>query len=399
MFGYYLRKIGNGLISLFIFITILFFVAQVIIPHDFTTQFALSMNRGLREELQHQLGLDLPLWQQYLHWLGRLVSGGFGKSFYGYSISEMLKSVIPPTLLIFLLGTILAFLIGLWLGKVTAWKGRGIFTGVTTFSAIALYTSFPPWLAFLMFYLFVRKLGIFPPILHENPLRALFGNYVKEETITAAQIINTILLTLLASAVIVWGANILIHKVFRKKIHPILFFVLVVSLWVGSWFILGIDEIAIQIMRLAGVPLITYVFLSLGETMLITQTAMRDTLHEEYIQTARAKGLPEAVIRNKHAARNAIIPVLSRLLVSLPYLLTGIVIIEKAVQWPGMGSTLFMALYQQDMPVVLAVLLIVGFVSLIARFILEIISLALDPRLRDRTFLAQQEQNALQQRA
>ena len=80
------------------------------------------------------------------------------------------------------------------------------------------------------------------------------------------------------------------------------------------------------------------------------------------------------------------------------YLLTGIVIIENAVQWPGMGSLLFLSLYKQDMPVVMALLLIVGVISMIARFALDVISLVLDPRLRDRTFLIRQEQKALTRR-
>ncbi|MFQ5594839.1 MAG: ABC transporter permease subunit, partial [Anaerolineae bacterium] len=110
----------------------------------------------------------------------------------------------------------------------------------------------------------------------------------------------------------------------------------------------------------------------------------KDTLGEEYIRTARAKGLPERVVRDKHAARNAVIPVFSRLVVSLPYLLTGIVIIERAVNWPGMGETMLLALYNKDTPVVMGALLIIGAISAAARLVLDVVQLYIDPRMRDR---------------
>ncbi|HEY4666853.1 MAG TPA: ABC transporter permease subunit, partial [Anaerolineales bacterium] len=87
-------------------------------------------------------------------------------------------------------------------------------------------------------------------------------------------------------------------------------------------------------------------------------------------------------IRDRHAARNAILPVVSRLIISLPYLLTGIVIIEDVLEWPGLGTSLFNSLYQQDMPMVMAMFLMVGGFSLAARLLLEALLVVLDPRLR-----------------
>jgi len=398
MAGYYARKIVNNIISLFIFVTALFFIAQVMIPHDFTAQFVLMMNRVEREALREELGLNLPLWQQYLYWLGKLLRGDLGISFTGSPISEMLKSVIPPTLLIFLLGTVVAFLIGLWLGKLTAWKGPGLLSGAATFGAVALYTSFPPWLAFLMIYFFVRKFALFPPILRKKPLDVLTRQSMAIGGVSVYQVINRMLIALLLIVLVLWGVSKLVEKRRRKSVHPLLFVGLVLVLWVVSWYGMNLEEVVFEIVKMAFIPMVTYVLLSLGETMMITQTSMQDTMREEYVVTARAKGLSDSVVRDKHAVRNAIIPVLSRLVVSLPYLLTGIVIIENAVQWPGMGSLLFLSLYKQDMPVVMALLLIVGVISMIARFALDVISLVLDPRLRDRTFLIRQEQKALTRR-
>ena len=87
-------------------------------------------------------------------------------------------------------------------------------------------------------------------------------------------------------------------------------------------------------------------------------------------------------MRDKHAARNALLPVLSRLVISLPYLITGVIIIEDAVGWPGVGKTLWNAVYWQDMPLIMGIMLMVGIFSLLARMALDIITAFLDPRIR-----------------
>ena len=151
---------------------------------------------------------------------------------------------------------------------------------------------------------------------------------------------------------------------------------------VGSWYLLGFELPAFDIMKLAWIPLCTYILLTFGETMLIMQSSMEEVMKSEYISTARAKGLPDSVVRERHAARNALLPVISRLVISLPYLITGVVIIESSVDWPGMGTSMWNALYWQNMPVVMNTLLIVGVLSLIARLLLDIVTAYLDPRIR-----------------
>lgn len=111
--------------------------------------------------------------------------------------------------------------------------------------------------------------------------------------------------------------------------------------------------LAYNLMEVAWIPIVTYVLLSFGETMLIMQNSTSEVMGSEYIKTARAKGLPDANIRERHAARNALLPVMSRLMISLPYLITGIVIIESSVGWPGMGTNMWNALYWQNIPVVM----------------------------------------------
>jgi peptide/nickel transport system permease protein len=151
---------------------------------------------------------------------------------------------------------------------------------------------------------------------------------------------------------------------------------------VGIWYAQDIHLYAFDLLRSAALPLLTYVLLIFGETMVIMQSTMTEVMKEEYIKAARAKGLPERVVREKHAARNALLPVLSRLFISLPYLLAGIVIIEDSVNWPGMGTMMFTSLYWQDIPVVMGVLLMIGVLALIARLFLDVLTAYMDPRIR-----------------
>jgi peptide/nickel transport system permease protein len=142
------------------------------------------------------------------------------------------------------------------------------------------------------------------------------------------------------------------------------------------------EAMALDILRMSWLAILTYTVLSFGETMLIMQSSMTEVLKEEYVTTAHAKGLPASQVRERHAVRNALLPVLSRLVISMPYLITGVVIIESAVGWPGMGMAMWNALYWQNMPVVMVMVLFVGILSLAARLVLDVLIAYLDPRIR-----------------
>ena len=186
-------------------------------------------------------------------------------------------------------------------------------------------------------------------------------------------------------AVLVGGMALLNWQLVRRGgrgIPVILGIIFVGGLSFLIWQAWGCGPQAIDLVGIASIPLLTFILLTFGETMLIMRTSLREQHNQEYVTVARAKGLPESTVRDKHASRNAILPVVSRLIISLPFLLTGIAIIEDVLGWPGVGSTLFGSLYQQDMPMVMALFLLVGLVTLVARLILEVVLAMMDPRLR-----------------
>jgi len=116
--------------------------------------------------------------------------------------------------------------------------------------------------------------------------------------------------------------------------------------------------------------------------MLLTRNSMLETLREDYIMTARAKGLPEKVVRDKHAARNAMLPVITAFVFSLAATLDGGVITETVFSWPGMGLTLLTAATTEDIPMAIGALVFTGGLALTAHLVADILYAYLDPRIR-----------------
>jgi ABC-type dipeptide/oligopeptide/nickel transport system permease component len=386
MARYLVRQGLLSLVKLFVFVSIMFFFIQLMMPGDFVDQFSLSCDANCRAQLRAQLGLDLPIWERYLHWLRQLVTLELGESFGGQPIGEILQHTIPPTLLIFFSGTAIAFLIGLWLGKRAAWQGSSILSRLTTLGGITLYTSFPPFMAFLLSYLLTRGRGF--RVMGEVgglggvAFKGLSYEVWIDAELEPSMVVWYMVLTLMMSAIFLLVINLLLRRLFHRGMPAFLLILLIAGGTVGLWYLIEIAPYAFDMLKISWLAIFTYTVISFGETMIIMESSMTEVLKDEYINTAYAKGLRKATVREKHAARNALLPALSRLVISLPYLLTSVVIIESAVGWPGMGTTMWNALYWQNMPVVMATLMLVGVISLVARLFLDIVIAYSDPRIR-----------------
>jgi peptide/nickel transport system permease protein len=378
MLRFIIKRLLSGLLILFIFQSAVFFIVQIILPGDFVSHLILGMTISEAQEMRAALGLNLPIWERYLAWLMSLLSGDLGTSYsnfgVGTSVMTILKSVIPASILVFGLGTLIAFVIGQWLGKVTAWQGPGFVSGSVTFGAIALYTSFPPWLAFLMVYFAVNRLGLLP--------RYFDNNFWRNAGLSIDEVMLAMTYTLIFAVINVLIIRAIFNLLTKRAFLNVVWVALMIAIWVGTWQWMGIFPYALNIAKVAALPLLAFVFLSFGEILLIMRASVLDTMHEPYITTARAKGLPDQVIRDRHVTRNAILPVISALLIRLPILLTGAVMIEQSLDWEGIGTTLFFAVGQQDIFLVMGLILVIGTISLVTRLILDIIYAALDPRIR-----------------
>lgn len=382
MSRYLLKRLLSGIVAFLIFTAIVFFGFNLLLPFDYVTTMSLFLpGNEAREALREELGLNLPLWRQYFLWLGHLLQGDLGQEFSlrggGRSVTEIIKGTLPPTLLVFVTGSGLAFALGHWLGKISGWRPSRWLSGSLTLGSIAAYTSFPPWLAFLLTFVLVDWLELLP--FGATQLR---DGLWRDASISSDTLMIRITLAIWAVAAVVWLVNWLSRRWRRRHLPG----VLSVALFAGglglAWWLSDHSAYVTDVARVAIIPFVTFVLLAFGDTVLIMQASMLDTQHELYVQTARAKGLREKDVRDRHAARNALLPALSRFVVNMPYLLTAIVIIEHATDWNGVGNLLFGSIYNQNTFVYMGVLVVVGLIALVARLALDVVYAVLDPRIR-----------------
>ena len=119
-----------------------------------------------------------------------------------------------------------------------------------------------------------------------------------------------------------------------------------------------------------------------GSTILFMRTSMLETMREDYILTAKAKGLPDNVVRDRHAARTALLPVWTGLVFAIGGALAGGIITETIFSWPGLGRTLLNSALVADIPVAMGALTIVGIMTLFSHLVADVGYAFLDPRIR-----------------
>jgi peptide/nickel transport system permease protein len=377
MLKYILKRTVSGVVALLLFTFLMFVLIEVLLPGDYATPFRLTMTADEIAAFRETLGLDRPIPVRYWFWLRNLVTSGLGQETFRVAGGLQLRNVIPPTVLVFVVGLGAAYLLGSWLGRVTGWRPGWKSDGIT-FVGIATYTLFPPFLGFLI----VRYLGnpMFDlrNVLIDDPRGNLWlGAPVSTQEVMWTMAATLVVVAALYAAVGSWVAR---RRHWRMLSLPA--FAIIAAGSYGWWVYRSIDLYALDILFDASLAIIAFLLLSYGEFMLVMQTSMTSVVHDDYIHVARAKGIPDRQIRDRHAARNALLPLLSRFAVSLPYLLTGLVIIERAVGWPGVGSFLFQAVDGQDMPVIMDTLVVIGMLTLAVRLVMEVLTAVLDPRIR-----------------
>jgi peptide/nickel transport system permease protein len=396
MVRYIVNRVLSGMLTLFLFVTLLFFLASVLIPGDFVTSLG-PLTAGDAAAARESLGLDRPLPVQYLDWLGSLSTLSLGVSSSGSPVWDLIRDAAAPTLAVLGTGLVLAFALGGWLGRTAGYAGPSFFTGSMTLIAIVCLTVFPPALAVAM----------------EQGVRSVAGwsglgtfGTVDENAwlisdLSVTQVLWRVSFVVAVTAVALWLVERLIWRLARRRVPRSVFLVAVTGISLLVWSGLGLTGRALDIAGVMALLTVAIVLLTFGEVVLVTKAAMDDVMLEDYVMVARAKGLTERQVRDRHAARTALLPVLSRFTVAIPYFLTGLVILEvvfagsqesaglpitgvlqRVSAPPGLGTLLFRAVADQDMPMVLGALLVVGVITLVLRIALDVVHAALDPRIR-----------------
>ena len=381
MTSYLVRRAGQMVLTLFLIITLTFFLVQAQ-PGDYATFYALNPDipAEVREQIKASFGLDKPLWQQYLVHMKNTVTGDFGVSFghFPRPVMEVLGERLPRTVVLFLSATAVSFYVGFFLGKAIAWRRGGILEYAATISGATLFTAFTPAFALMMIWIFAFKLGWLPIGKFLDPL------IWRGAEISANHVFSYMLLTAGAFIVFAFLALLATRKIGRFGTGRVpLFLIALGAIAIPiAWGFTGIGYLALDILRHMILPIATLTLISFAGTMLLTRNSMLETMREDYVMAARAKGLPEKVVRDRHAARNALLPVITSLVYSLIFAIDGSVIIEGVFSWPGTGLTLLEAVRSEDLPLVMGSMVFIGLFSLLAHVIVDVLYVYLDPRIR-----------------
>ena len=364
-----------------VFLTLLFFLLQAQ-PGDFSRQFLdPNIPAENRDLIAARFGLDQPLWRQYFTYMGNILQGDLGVSFTRYprSVTSVITERLPRTFFLFTFATLLSYYLGFMLGKVLAWRRGGSQEMGITLSGVLLYTVFYPWFALVMIWFFAAYLDVVPVNQFLTPVRWREAPF-SANSVFAAIIWSTFLLTV-GLGLSLWAArkpdNLRVQRLIKWGGIG-----LSVALFLAYWLPSDRRAFATDIAHHALLPIFTLALVAFAGVMLITRGSMLETLKEDYILTARAKGLAPKTIRDKHAARNALLPVTTSFVLGLAFIIGGGLITETVFSWPGMGELLLVSVQTQDIPVAIGSLAMVGALALIAHIVVDVLYVFLDPRIR-----------------
>ena len=283
-------------------------------------------------EIREQLGLDDPIYVQYWRYLQTLADGELGTSITTRRpVTEELKERFPATIELTLAAGFFALLFGIPLGFFAAKRYGGLFDNTSLFLSL-IGVSIPVFvLAILLKWLFAVKLGWLPSIGRQDVL------------ITAE--------------------------------HPTNFYVLdgiITRNWTAAWD--AVEHLILPAIALASIPL--------ALISRITRASVLDVQNEDYVRTARAKGLPERAIDTRHVFRNAVLPVSTVVGLQVGLLLSGAILTETVFAFPGIGTWIQSSIENRDYPVLQAGVLFVAIIVVVVNLIVDISYGLLNPRIR-----------------
>ncbi|MDQ4096182.1 MAG: ABC transporter permease [Actinomycetota bacterium] len=269
------------------------------------------------QELRKEFGLDRPLLTQFFDYVGDTFGGQFGISYqYTRPVSEVIGDALWPTILLLGVATIGATLIGTLIGIWGGWRRGSKFDTGSLGVSLVTYSMPEFWLGILLVLLFSVTLGMFP---------TSFMNTVGLEDAS-------------------WGTR----------------------------FVDTLNHLFL--------PALTLILALLGEYALIARSSVMEVMNEDYVNTARAKGMREALVLRRHVVPNALLPVVTLSAINLGFIVSGAITVETVFSWPGLGQLTYDAINANDYPVLQALFLLFSAAVIFANLVADLVIGALDPR-------------------
>ena len=316
---YLIQRFFESLLTVFMLLTLVFFLFRLLPGDPLSIYLDGSLPPESLEAIRKDFGLDQPLLIQYGVYLKNTLSGKLGQSFhYRVPVSGIIQRTFWPTMLLMGSSMVLAFIFGTLLGACLAWWRDTSFEWFGLVGALTL-RSLPEFgVGVLFLVVFSYIFGWFPA----GGMRSI-------------------------------GTEV-----------------------IGFW-----DQyFSLDFLKHLFLPLMVSMLTYMAMPMLIMRNAMLETLGEDYLDLARAKGLKETGILFKYAMRNALLPTITVFSLMVAFAVGGQVVIETIFRWPGMGRELVLAIQRRDYPVLQAIFMILGILVIVFNLLTDVMYALLDPR-------------------
>ena len=382
---YVFKRIYQLIIVFFLFLVTSYVLFDSIPGNAFQN---LLLNPELPPEAYEQViklyGLDKPLSERVILYIGNFFQGDFGYSYKHYPRTpiELIAERLPRTLMLFAMVNIVAFYTGFLIGKILAWRRGSKSETWITVTSVFSYTIFYPWFALMMLWFFGYKLDWLPIGKFLYPEKWYDAPY-DSDVIFVSMIKFTAVVSVLQILVYIFTRNIESLNLRRNARFAGFIILSIASLLYWNSGDLAIQKpYAMDIAYHMILPIFTVTVVAFAGTALLTRTTMMEVMKDDFILTARAKGLSQRRIRDRHAARNALLPVVTSFIFTIVTIIDGSVLTETIFSWPGMGQLILQAVLEEYIPVAMPSFSFIGIFALIAHFIADISYAYLDPRIR-----------------
>jgi peptide/nickel transport system permease protein len=333
---YTIRRLGQLVLVVFVLSILLFAWLRMLPGGPVSALLGDRATPQARAALEQALGLDQPLYLQYFKFLGRAITGDFGTSTgvqRGDPALEVFLTRFPATLELSIFALLLAVVVGIPVGYLAA-RRRGGWLDNISISWSLVGVAVPVFfLAFLLKFVFAVQLGVLP------------ASGRQDVAINATR---------------VTGFYMLDGLLTRE--------------WDASWN--ALVHLVLPAIALSTIPF--------AVIFRITRAAVLDVMDEDYVRTARAKGLAGMVIRRRHILHNAMLPVVTTIGLQTGALLAGAVLTERVFNIPGIGQAVALGFERKDFPVLQVVILASAMVYVLVNLVVDLSYALIDPRLRTR---------------
>lgn len=328
-----LRRQLTDILIVVIGVSVITFIISHLIPGDPARLIAGERaSDEIVASIRQQLGLDLPLYQQYLRYMGDLLQGDLGQSIRTHRpVLEDLQLFFPATLELAMAAMLLSIAVGVPLGVLSAVYNNRAIDHISRTLAVAGISTPAFWLGLGLIVLFYGHLGWLP------------GGGRLSQGVEAPPTVSG--------------------------------FYLLDSLLAGQW------ATFVDAARHMLLPTATLAFVNLGVITRQIRGAMLEQLGEDYIRTARAYGLSQATVVLRHALPNALIPSITVVGLALGDLLYGAVLTETVFAWPGMGAYVVKSIQALDFPAVMGFAILMSFIYVLLNRLIELLYRLADPRI------------------